>query len=686
MKGIRKLFFGIILVTLFGVGFRVDAKATPSLKLTKEGYDWDTTNWNDSTHLPDYVFVYLHTEPDDFPQLDLDNPKDVTYTYNCSITCNNTPIAGPVTVKLIHKKDGSKIVKIGKSEYTSGEHLLDALTLSKSMFRDRIVSAYKKEKSSDSYFEAIVNAVMTPTDDPTVDQENPSDTQTFNLYKIIANAYYNTNPLSAYNQSVTIDGAGKYLLDTDTAYLSITKEPASDYSFIKWTNGSESTVDKSSVADSSKSSCPVTADSKIESNPDMTYIVWFGKLTLTKEITSGTTVKAGGNLSGTYMLSGFPTGADIINFNTDDGATLASTSTMSSKNYSLDIDSDATAGLKTLNIIVGDTTDTDSYSTTFTHQFYVDSGEAIDLSHVYVNLGYDDEKLSIKLSEFIKNESDYRSVLAKISSDKASVSAGSSSATSLSQIKVIAQKSGTAEDSVVLSGPDGTKYATADLTVYAKPSISMTTTSSSSSSSSYTSSYKFTITMPKGDYHDNFKIENLTQAELVLVDSSGNEKSSEIVSLSSSKYSYSLSSSKVRDLFGSGSGKATLYAYAYDGDNGRDDKVYAKYEFGYDTGNSSSSSLPDSSTPGRNSSTEGDDYDDVPKTGESKADIWILWSVLFIAIIGAGFVIWKRFGLVRAIAEADEEIAAAEQTEKVEAEKKEKEDKIRMLKDLRNLK
>ena len=80
-----------------------------------------------------------------------------------------------------------------------------------------------------------------------------------------------------------------------------------------------------------------------------------------------------------------------------------------------------------------------------------------------------------------------------------------------------------------------------------------------------------------------------------------------------------------------------------------------------------------------------DDYDDVPKTGESKADIWILWSVLFVSILGAGFMIWKRFGLVRAIAEADEEVAVAEHKEEAKVRKKEKEDKIKMLKDLRNL-
>ncbi len=80
-----------------------------------------------------------------------------------------------------------------------------------------------------------------------------------------------------------------------------------------------------------------------------------------------------------------------------------------------------------------------------------------------------------------------------------------------------------------------------------------------------------------------------------------------------------------------------------------------------------------------------DDYDDVPKTGESKTDIWILWTVLFISILGAGFMIWKRFGLVRAIAEADQEVMMAEREEKAEAEAKAKEDKLNMLKDLRNL-
>ena len=101
------------------------------------------------------------------------------------------------------------------------------------------------------------------------------------------------------------------------------------------------------------------------------------------------------------------------------------------------------------------------------------------------------------------------------------------------------------------------------------------------------------------------------------------------------------------------------------------------------TGSSSSSSSGRQS--GANGESMGDGYDDVPKTGESKTDIWILWTVLFISILGAGFLIWKRFGLARAIAEADEAVAHAEYEEQVKAAEKEKQEKLDMLKDLRNL-
>lgn len=110
------------------------------------------------------------------------------------------------------------------------------------------------------------------------------------------------------------------------------------------------------------------------------------------------------------------------------------------------------------------------------------------------------------------------------------------------------------------------------------------------------------------------------------------------------------------------------------------------------SGSSSSSSSASSSTAktaaggGSSSSPSGEGLDDVPKTGESKADIWILWTVLLVSILGAGFMIYRRFGVVNAIAKADAEEAVAIEEEKKVAETKEKEDTLRILKDLRDLK
>ena len=234
---------------------------------------------------------------------------------------------------------------------------------------------------------------------------------------------------------------------------------------------------------------------------------------------------------------------------------------------------------------------------------------------------------------------------------------------------------------------------TANVTVFPKPSISLDSSSTSSSSSSYSNaSYKFTVKMPSGDYHDDWMVENLGTVEFTVISSSGEEKSLKKISNSSSSssdsrtksYSTTITAREMADALGKGNDSVKIRAYAYDGDK-RDDKVYAEYSLSYNTGSSSSSSSSSSTSGKGGSGGSGSEYDDVPKTGESKTDIWVLWTVLFIAILGAGFMIYKRFGLVRAIAEAEEEVAAAEHEERVEAARKEKEDKINMLKDLRNL-
>ncbi len=259
----------------------------------------------------------------------------------------------------------------------------------------------------------------------------------------------------------------------------------------------------------------------------------------------------------------------------------------------------------------------------------------------------------------------------------------------LGKIEITGKSSGHKKDGIDVMGD------TANVTVYPKPSINLDSSSSSSSSSAYTNaSYKFTVKMPYGDYHDDWTVDSLGTVEFTVISSSGDEKSLKKVSSGSTSSSNSVAMSRsftttitareMADALGRGSDSVKIRAYAYDGDK-RDDKVYAEYSLSYNTGSSSSSSSSSSTSGKGGSGGSGSEYDDVPKTGESKTDIWVLWTVLFIAILGAGFMIWKRFGLVRAIAEAEEEYEAAEQEERVEAARKEKEDKINMIKDLRNL-
>ncbi len=313
--------------------------------------------------------------------------------------------------------------------------------------------------------------------------------------------------------------------------------------------------------------------------------------------------------------------------------------------------------------------------------------EDIDIDDVYVVSGQ-----KIKLSKFINGyDSSMSSLPVTVSLDSKAKNLISVSSGTLGKIDITGKTSGTREDGISVF------LSVADVTVYPKPSITLDSSSSSSSSSSYSNaSYKFTVKMPAGDYHDDWMVSSLGTVEFTVISSSGEEKSLKKVSLSGSSSSSSgvvltkstpsttITARELADALGRGNDSVKIRAYAYDGDK-RDDKVYAEYSLSYNTGSSSSSSSSSSTSGKGGSGGSGSEYDDVPKTGESKTDIWVLWTVLFIAILGAGFMIWKRFGLVRAIAEAEEEYEAAEQEERVEAARKEKEDKINMIKDLRNL-
>ncbi|MBQ6318760.1 MAG: hypothetical protein IJI23_03115 [Lachnospiraceae bacterium] len=374
----------------------------------------------------------------------------------------------------------------------------------------------------------------------------------------------------------------------------------------------------------------------------------------------------------------------------------------------------------------------------------------LTLSDVYVNEG-----LSVPLTQATGN---------------GNVSVSNITTTAGSYISITKSTTPALAKDITIKGSSATKTITngitvdtqtADVTVYPKPTVSWDKSGSGSSMK-----YSFKLTMPKGAYHGSTATADITKARIQFVGKDGTyttdaiELTDDTAGYSKkNKSDYTIDIKKLREIFddickedkedvevtvyADGdkeviSDKKTLRVYKIDldGSGGADYTIMGEklsghfyaidgvtYEittspksgyttpvekwdgtsFGTNTGgstsfsssktikayykNSLSSSAPSSSTP-RNAGTAGegmDDYDDVPKTGESKADIWILWSVLFVSILGAGFMIWKRFGLVRAIAEADEEVAVAEHKEEVKAKKKEKEDKIKMLKDLRNL-
>lgn len=140
---------------------------------------------------------------------------------------------------------------------------------------------------------------------------------------------------------------------------------------------------------------------------------------------------------------------------------------------------------------------------------------------------------------------------------------------------------------------------------------------------------------------------------------------------------------------GKESDTSTISNYKFSGSK----TLRAIYKNNNSSSSSSSSSKPGSSTPGSSTNTPsnrggGNDYDDVPRTGESKADIWILWSVLLASILGAGYMIYKRFGLVNAIASVEvDEVSTneAEVTQTQDADKA-KEDNLKMLRDLKDFK
>ena len=74
MKGIRKLFLGLVLLTLFGVGFKVDVKAAPTTPLLT----WASapSDWNSGS-----LVLNLTVAESDFPNISTDDPNYESAAY-----------------------------------------------------------------------------------------------------------------------------------------------------------------------------------------------------------------------------------------------------------------------------------------------------------------------------------------------------------------------------------------------------------------------------------------------------------------------------------------------------------------------------------------------------------------------------------------------------------------------------
>lgn len=366
---------------------------------------------------------------------------------------------------------------------------------------------------------------------------------------------------------------------------------------------------------------------------------------------------------------------------------------------------------------------------------------------VFVNKG-----LSILLSKFIKSGSSTAETQVTQYPDLIKIDPTSGK---VNGIKISGESAGTKDDSLVVS----TQTGKIDVTVYPSPTLSVETSTSGP--------YKYTVKVPKGLYHDDVFVSEVSKAVLefkaidhddktkkVTIDSLSDDSDNKLLKKGTKSIELKDLNKYIKDIAkDTDTQTIQVRAYAYNKDKDeKDDKVYSEkkeftvYKINLDTSGNASYTVNGENVGGyfygisdatytikstatnggkldttksgdfnsgesisykvlgartlkavytaggANANTTGgaagagmDGYDDVPKTGESRADIWILWSVLLVSILGAGFMIWKRFGLVRAIAAADEEMAQAQEKERVEAEKKAEKDKMDMLKDLRNL-
>lgn len=801
MKGIRKLFFGLIFMTLIGVGFNVDVSAHQanvelSFQKYKDGTETQSspTKYNNYSQSDTVLYGVITFDDNCWPIIDTGgtNGDRVIYKYTTKLKRPDGNIE-QATIQLITVVEDSgvsneTIVTIGSGtpQVLSVKKSTNFVTLKKGRdtVRDEVNWAQGTDPTVTGSYELSATVEQPTIPDGVTVTNNPyvapvtvvtDASEDITLGGVFGGAYKGDDWSS--NLSITTDSNNEYSASNIKPFYMFEGEketfkassPGGSYTFDKWT----AAADDSSTGDTI-STTEASADYTM-TTPVRRYIKARYKEGSTPKAYT-ITLKTDGN--GT--VTG-PSGADK-----DDVITLTATP---NRGYSVDKWVSSEVTVTEITTTQGKFNMPDKNITVSV--WFKKDGSSSGVDPIYVTKGK-----TVPLSRFITDETLLTNNIS-LKSGGYTTFADSATASSWSttinkpgkSIYVLGNQVTDTREDITVNGSETDKV---NVTVYPTPSVKVNSSGgaivdSATGSSNSSGKSPFTVIMPTSVAYDNVEYDNINQAQYQVIGSRGSQGA--ILPLSTSSGSGS-SSTKSREASWLTVAKlldkaceesdewVTVRAYPVNPSTGQTDtnvsgeaqiKVYrikldssegAKYTvngvdlgeiasgdhdyfyavdgvsytivssakstgttlqrwdddennksntrtftasssktykaiYSSNTTTSSSRSSSSSSSTGRTTAAGGsggssgsgmDDYDDVPKTGESKADIWILWSVLFISILGAGFMIWKRFGLVKAIAEADEEVAYAEHEEMAEAKKQEKESKLKMLMDLRNLK
>ncbi len=769
MKGIRKLFYGFVLMALFSVGFKIEAKAAMSVTLQgPTDSDWDISS--DSYALQGKLNYTFPTNPDTegFPALPGTEGQFNSNNYLLTIRQTGTdPVGTNWYVSLRTRKvSGEPEYYVGTGDTVGhAENNASKITASGSTAlvvkatKSQVLTAFgERAAGPKTYTLHLLQSDGTALPGGAV----VTDTYNVSMFRIDTDK----SPATVTDSVVTLSKTPNYtfFLPGEKVQVVANKQTASiPYRFVEWYLGADPHISDASAGSTNPPTINVKMSASSPANSTVT--ARYSDFSVTLPITTSDTKKAGDQIVKDFTFSGTTPykGQDVSKVllgtaEVTDGWGFDPT-TASSGTFTFTVPAQATNGTKTLTFVMSD-------GNTFTREFtYSDTSTVtIKSDGVAVTVGK-----NANLSQFLTDGAT-RNGTVTITGDAddyadVSPSSGSNAVGTFKIVGVTAMKE--SKKNKISITPTGGTAVEGRVTVYPKVTIATNSSASSDSLNSGTSSSSketpLKVTVPAYVYYDNtgYKV---SKAQIHFEGSDGTKTRSLDApdSVSGTSWTVSVDSMKLssilKDVCDGSSDEVKIKVYPYKGDdpdktegigasteikaykisldgsggakytiNGEDvgDYFYAvkgtrytikatpkvagdkfknwdnnafpsesggdftasesrTFKANYDSGSSSSSSS------GRSTATNGEstgsgDYDDVPKTGESKTDIWILWSVLMISILGAGFMIWKRFGLARAIAEAEEQVAVAEHEEQVKAEKKAKKDKLDMLKDLRNL-